>query len=56
MIQFFYFGFRPSNLHPCKNPFQTNIMPDEILRTHPNFEANLPSQYTTPTTYKFESL
>ena len=28
-------------------------MTDEFLRTHPNFKANLPSLYMTPTTYKF---
>ena len=28
-------------------------MSDEFLRTHPNFKANLPSLYTTPTQYKF---
>ena len=28
-------------------------MSDEFLRTHPNFKANLPSLYMTPTTNKF---
>ena len=28
-------------------------MTDEFLRTHPNFKANLPSLYMTPTSYKF---
>ena len=28
-------------------------MSDEFLRTHPNFKANLPSLYMTPTQYKF---
>ena len=46
-------GILPPTLHPLKNPSQSNTMTDEFLRTHPNFKANLPSLYMTPTTYKF---
>ena len=37
-------------LEPVKNPSQTNTMTDEFLRTHRNFEANLPFLCMTPTT------
>ena len=37
------------------NPSQSNTITDELLRTHPNFEANLLSLYMTPTTDKFDS-
>ena len=46
-------GILPPTLHPLKTPSQSNTMTDEFLRTHPNFKANLPSLYTTPTCYKF---
>ena len=46
-------GILPPTLHPLKTPSQSNTMTDEFLRTHPNFKANLPSLYMTPTTYKF---
>ena len=46
-------GILPPTLHPLKTPSQSNTMRDEFLRTHPNFKANLPSLYMTPTTYKF---
>ena len=46
-------GILPPTLHPLKTPTQSNTMTDEFLRTHPNFKANLPSLYMTPTTYKF---
>ena len=46
-------GNLPPTLHPLKTPSQSNTMTDEFLRTHPNFKANLPSLYMTPTTYKF---
>ena len=44
-------GILPPTLHPLKTPSQSNTMTDEFLRTHPNFKANLPSLYMTPTTY-----
>ena len=50
---FFDSGILPPSIHLVKNPSQTNTMTDEYLRTHPNFNANLPSLYMTPTTYKF---
>ena len=46
-------GILPPTLHPLKTPSQSNTRPDEFLRTHPNFKANLPSLYMTPTSYKF---
>ena len=46
-------GILPPTLHPLKTPSQSNTMTDEFLRTHPNFKANLPSLYLTPTSYKF---
>ena len=46
-------GILPPTLHPLKTPSQSNTMTDEFLRTHPNFKANLPSLYMTPTSYKF---
>ena len=46
-------GILPPTLHPLKTPSQSNTMTDELLRTHPNFKANLPSLYMTPTSYKF---
>ena len=46
-------GILPPTLHPLKTPSQSNTLTDEFLRTHPNFKANLPSLYMTPTTYKF---
>ena len=46
-------GILPPTLHPLKTPSQSNTMTDEFLRSHPNFKANLPSLYMTPTTYKF---
>ena len=46
-------GILPPTLHPLKTPSQSNTMTDEFLRTHPNFEANFPSLYMTPTIYKF---
>ena len=46
-------GILPPTLHPLRTPSQSNTMTDEFLRTHPNFKANLPSLYMTPTTYKF---
>ena len=46
-------GILPPTLQPLKTPTQSNAMTDEFLRTHPNFKANLPSLYMTPTTYKF---
>ena len=46
-------GILPPTLQPLKTPSQSNTMTDEFLRTHPNFKANLPSLYMTPTSYKF---
>ena len=46
-------GILPPTLHPLTTPSQSKTMTDEFLRTHPNFKANLPSLYKTPTTYKF---
>ena len=43
-------GILPPTLQPLKTPTQSNTMTDEFLRTHPNFKANLPSLYMTPTT------
>ena len=43
----------PPVTHPVKNPSQRNTMTVEFLRTNPNFKANLPFLYMTPTTYKF---
>ena len=45
-------GILPPTLHPLKTPSQTNTMSDEFLRNNPNFRANLPSLYMTPTAYK----
>ena len=46
-------GILPPTLHPLKTPSQSNTMTDELLRTLPNFNANLPSLYMTHTSYKF---
>ena len=46
-------GILPPTLHPLRTPSQSNTMPDEFLRTHPKFKANLPSIYMTPTSYNF---
>ena len=46
-------GILPPTLHPLKTPSQTNTMSDEFLRNHPNFKANFPSLYMTPTQNKF---
>ena len=42
----------PPVLNPQRNPFQSNTMTDDFLRTHPHFKTNVPSLYMTPTTFE----